>query len=325
MTSPRPLALPCACCGEVHSREIGFRLPDLALAIPPEEASRLVGDKDHLVVDRRAFFIRALAPIPLLFAYPPDTSALDPAQVIRAEADDEPRFGIGFWIQVSEAAHRDYVQCEAAFLAGNPRPHATYEGRVANQFDLGGHSLGTAVRASFRPPTYGPVSPAEYLLAPGDRTHVLWGSRPEIHALDAESWLGRLQRDGLTPQAHAVWMARCAHPEEPEAMCDPFAAHLETHGWMVLTAEETGRPPHAFAAPPSPGDFTKLLMRFLSVDAEGEVAARNAGWWVRLDGARGALWTGTLFSTPPQGSPLARGARVWFAPEAVVGHQPAAA
>lgn len=323
MTSSLPFAIPCSRCGVIHTKEIGYALPDAALVIREEEASRIDGDKDHLAIDQRSFFIRAYAPIPLLFAFPPNLPTDEPAAVMRLEDGAEQRFGIGFWIEVNEADYRDYVECEVAFLAGESRPHATYEGRIANQFDLLGHSLGTAVRASFRPPTYAPITTHEYLVAPADRTNVRWGSRPEIFALDSESWLGRLQQAGLTAQTHAVWMERCAHPSEPEPMGDPFAADLEMHGWEVLTFEETGWAPHVFTEPPSMGDYVKLFIRFLGIDPKGGggVCARNAGWWIRLDDASGGLWTGTLFSRPVQGSPLSHGARVWFRPDSVIGHQ----
>jgi hypothetical protein len=317
MAAALPFAIPCARCGLIHAQEIGYGLPDAALSIPEEDASRLVGDKDHLAIDQRLFFIRAWAPVPLLFAFPPDLlPANEPAAVIRNVGADEERFGIGFWIKVKEAAYRDYLECETALLAGEPQPHASYQGKVANQFDLRGHSLGTVVRASFRAPVHGAIS------APAERTDVLWGQRPEIHALDPQSWLGRLQRSGLSAQAHAAWMERCAHPNEPEPPGPPFTADLKMHGWQVLASKQTNLPPHSFAEPPSPGDYVKLAIRFLSVDPDGEVCARNAGWWICLDDAKeSGMLTGTLLSVPPPGSPIANGARVWFAPDFVVGHQ----
>jgi hypothetical protein len=321
---PAALALPCSRCGVLHAQEIGYALPDAALAIPHEEReARFVGDKDHLAVDGRLFFLRAWAPVPLLFVFPRELlPAHEPAAIMRIEDGKESPFGIGFWIQVGAAAHRDYVECEAAFLARHPRPHAEYEGRIANQFDLLGHSLGTAVRASFRQATYNPLDTREYLLPPRDRTNVLWGTRPALHALDPDSWLGRLQRTGLSAQTHAAWMERCAHPDEPEPIGAPFTADLEQHGWEILTAADLGKAPHPFATPPAAGELVKLAIRFLSADPEGDVYARNAGWWLRVDDARsGPLWTGHLFSVPPAGAPIANGARIWLRPDQVLGHQ----
>lgn len=102
----------CAYCGQEHEElEPGFRRPDAYFAVPKDERAARVSESDDLVcIDERAFFIRCVAPIPVV--------------------GREHSYGWGFWVKVAPEHFEEYRRY---FSADPPSGHQGFAATLANQ------------------------------------------------------------------------------------------------------------------------------------------------------------------------------------------------
>jgi hypothetical protein len=198
--------------------------------------------------------------------------------------------GLGFWVQLSP---EDFQ----AFQAHRGEEHPPYAGRIANQSFYVEPTLGLPAHLVWR--------------GPGLRPQLLL-DEPEGHAL------ARAQRDGIDAALAQAWREELAHKDEPEPARTPYAAALDVHGWELVFPEAAGKTTYVFSTPPAVGDFVKVLVAFRAADAKGDAVMLTAGWWLQVEDASGATWSGVLDNYPKVPSTLVRGSRVWFSPKHVL-------
>lgn len=102
----------CDQCGTEHDElEPGFRRPDAYFAVPPaERPTRIKESDDFVFIDDRAFFIRCVAPIPVV--------------------GRERSYDWGFWVKVSRAQVDEYRRY---FKEDPPVDHPGFPATLANQ------------------------------------------------------------------------------------------------------------------------------------------------------------------------------------------------
>jgi len=102
----------CTHCGKEHDEvEPAFRRPDAYFAVPKDERAQRIKESDDLVcIDDQAFFIRCVAPIPVL--------------------GRERAYGWGFWVKVSREHFEEYRR----YFSDDPPPdHQGFAATLANQ------------------------------------------------------------------------------------------------------------------------------------------------------------------------------------------------
>ena len=252
----------CVHCGEEHpGGEPAFRFPDrlFGLDIAPEQRELLAETCDE------------------------DTFELGGLHFVRGvlqlPVHDGTAFCLGLWVQL------DYQ--------GAPL------GRIANQSDFFGPTLGVRVSLEARAP----------------------GWRPHIIAIDDAHALTRAQHEGIDRNRVVCWMSDEFHANEARPGLEPFVPTLATHGWELLPASDGDKAPVSFDQPPAQRDTVKVIIRFLGADASGAPTPITAGWWLRIwDTTRPDVWGATLASIPRVPSTLMFGSPVWVRREHIFQH-----
>lgn len=274
-----PREFDCVRCGQVHGYgEAGFNWPDAVFALSLTEDERNEaqagdgeGNEDAAVVKGNAFFVRGVAPIS-----------------VKGWAD---AYQIGFWIQLAAEDFEDFERRGRI-------DHPVYSGRIANQSDFLGPTLGLEAQMAF----------------------VERGMRPRLRITDETSPLAAAAVD---PTVVVKWMSDNYHDGEPEPPRAPFIPTLDQHGWRLVDPDEAGREPFGFDAPPAEGDSLKVVVQFVASAEDGSPTLLVAGWWVTVDDVRNPkLWSGVLDSHPRVPATIARGSRMWFPPSFVLEHAP---
>jgi len=152
----------CSHCGQEHEglpTDWGFKLPDEVHKLTYlERYARVRHCSDLCTLDESRWFIRALLPIPLTD---------DPGEV----------FNWGVWVEVDKGTHDLYVKSWDEDISDRPRAH----GKVANDIDVYGGTIGLSVEIEFRPGTDRPL---------------VWCPAETVHAVALE------QRGGISQRRH---------------------------------------------------------------------------------------------------------------------------
>jgi hypothetical protein len=127
----------CAHCGGelgTHTLDIGFSLPDVVWALKKEERElRARSNSDLCELDKKRFFVRAIAFIPI--------------------TETEKRFGWGLWAEVDAAAFERYLRLYEVDARGEP----AVSGRIANSIrgypSLEGHPVDVVFGTASERPT----------------------------------------------------------------------------------------------------------------------------------------------------------------------------
>jgi hypothetical protein len=203
-------------------------------------------------------------------------------------------YHIGFWIQISAADFSDFQKHGRV-------NHPSYLGRVANQSDHLGPTLGL----------------------PGRMEFIGAGTRPHIALTDGKSPLALAQAKGVDASVIYQWMSETFHDGEPAPLGKPVASTLEKEGWRIVDPHEVGRVPHPLSTQPKKGDTVKVVVQFKASDEKGDSTPLTAGWWIKLDDVGPLdLWSGTLANHPRVPTVISLGSRMWVRPEQVIAYAP---
>jgi hypothetical protein len=264
----------CRRCGKHHKEgEPGFNWPDAVYALDLSEAERASFQRSDTegvaVVGGKAFFVRGWAPF-------------------KVQGREKP-YGIGFWVQLSEKDYRD-------FEAHGRKDHPAYTGRIANQSNYLGPTLGLPARIE----------------------HRAAGQRPQIVLL-GDNPLARAQEQGIDESTLHGWIEELVHAGEPGPRGKPVVASLDEDGWAVLAPEASKQASVSFPRPPKAGEQVKVALRFVAASSKGDPVAVDASLWLKVeDTTRRDLWSGTLANHPRVPAPISFGSRVWFKPSQVL-------
>jgi hypothetical protein len=206
----------CAICGkDCEELEPSYGRPDAVFAVPKEDRAARVRETDDFVsIDDAAFFIRCIAPIPVIGREDP--------------------YGWGFWVKVSREHFDEY---RGFFRVDPPLDHPGFQGTIANQTRFLPPTLGLPVHVHLG---RGSDRPRLMLL---DERHELTRQQVQgITAADAHGWSDlaaedevidppeeapstpTLQRDGWRVAEPAEVGRQAAPPEEPPVPGDVVKA-----------------------------------------------------------------------------------------------------
>ncbi len=238
----------CAICGQdCEELEPGFRRPDAVFAVPAEERAGRVRESDDLVsIDEQVFFIRCVAPVPVI-------------------GREEP-FAWGFWVRVSREHFEEYRRF---FDVDPPRDHPGFQGTIANQTRLLPPTLGLPVHVHLGRGRHRPR-----LMLLDERHELTQQQNRGITAAAAHGWSDRCGEDVVDPPDDAPSTPRL--DREGWRVGDP--AELGLRASPPAAPPRLGdevKAPFVFLAANARGDATERTeLMWVQLDE-----VREDGWW----------------------------------------------